>query len=162
MDHTVERTDGARDLASVARTIVDSNLYMTLATADAAGRPWASPVWYAASGYAEFYWVSSPEARHSRNIAARPEVAVVIFDSRTPIGTGQAVYVSAVAEELAGADLDRGIGVFSCASVAGGAGEWRHEEVQAPAPHRLYRATASGHWVLDSDSGPDRRMPVAV
>jgi len=26
--------------------------------------------------------VSDPEARHSRNIAARPQVAIVIFDSR--------------------------------------------------------------------------------
>jgi len=162
VDHVVKETDGTRDLASVARTIVDSNMYMTLATADAAGRPWASPVWYAASGYAEFYWVSSPDARHSRNIAARPETAVVIFDSRAPVGTGQAVYVSAVAEELAGADLDRGIGVFSRASVAGGAGEWGPEDVRAPAPHRLYRAAASEHWVLDPDGGPDRRTPVAL
>jgi hypothetical protein len=158
----VEEAEGARDLASVARAIVETNLYMTLATADAAGRPWASPVWYAASGYAEFYWVSSPEARHSRNIASRPELAVMIFDSRAPVGTGQAVYVRAMAEELAGTDLDRGIGVFSRASVAGGAGEWGSGEVRAPAPYRLYRATASGHWVLDPDSSPDRRTPVAL
>ena len=157
-----EETDGARDLASLARAIVDTSMYMTIATADAAGRPWASPVWYAASGYAEYYWVSSPEARHSRNIVSRPEVAVVIFDSRAPVGTGQAVYVSAVAEELAGADLGRSIGVFSRASVAGGAGEWGPEDVRAPAPHRLYRATATEHWVLDPGGSTDRRTPVAV
>ena len=52
----------------VARTIIDSNLYVTLGTADENGRPWVSPVWYASAGYAEFYWVSSPEARHSRNL----------------------------------------------------------------------------------------------
>jgi hypothetical protein len=150
--------DRNRDLGA----IVDSNLYMTLATADENGRPWASPVWYASSGYAEFYWVSSPEATHSRNLAARPEMAIVIFDSRAPVGTGQAVYASAVAEELSGADLDRGIGVFSRASVAGGAGEWGPEDVQAPAPHRLYRAIATGHWVLDPDEGPDRRMAVEL
>ena len=66
-----------------------------------------SPVWYAASRYTEFYWVSSPEATHSRNLATRPEVSVVIFDSRAPVGSGQAVYMSALAEELTGADLDR-------------------------------------------------------
>lgn len=71
---------------------MDSNAYMTLATADEAGRPWASPVWYAPEGYEEVFWVSSPEARHSRNIAARPGVAVVIFDSTAPVGTGQAVF----------------------------------------------------------------------
>jgi hypothetical protein len=39
-------------------------------------------------------------ARHSRNLAARPQVSIVIFDSHARIGMGQAVYVSAVAEEL--------------------------------------------------------------
>ena len=60
------------DTGAVARRIVDANMYMTLATADADGRPWVSPVWYAPVTYAEFLWVSSPEARHSRNIALRP------------------------------------------------------------------------------------------
>jgi hypothetical protein len=69
-------------------------------------------VWYAVTDYREFFWVSSPEARHSRNIAVRPQVAIVIFDSRAPEGTAQAVYVSAVAEELAGEDPERGIGSF--------------------------------------------------
>jgi nitroimidazol reductase NimA-like FMN-containing flavoprotein (pyridoxamine 5'-phosphate oxidase superfamily) len=61
---------------------------MTLATADETGCPWASPVWYAAEGYARFYWVSSPEAKHSRNLAVRPRLSIVIFDSRAPVGTG--------------------------------------------------------------------------
>ena len=30
--------------AALARGIADTNLYMTLATADRDGRPWASPV----------------------------------------------------------------------------------------------------------------------
>ena len=122
MNHGGERTYREQDLASVARDIIDSNAYMTLATADENGRPWASPVWYAAEGYAHFYWVSSPEARHSRNLAARPEVGVVIFDSQAPVGTGQGVYMSAIAEELAGTELDLGIGVFSRRSQAHGAG----------------------------------------
>jgi uncharacterized protein YhbP (UPF0306 family) len=154
-----ERTYREQDLASVARDIIDSNAYMTLATADENGRPWASPVWYAAEGYAHFYWVSSPEARHSRNLAARPEVGVVIFDSQAPVGTGQGVYMSAIAEELAGTELDLGIGVFSRRSQAHGAGGWTREDVTPPARHRLYRATASEHYVLDDK---DRRTLVSV
>src|SRR5918992_5975436 len=111
------------DLGAIAKAIIDSNLYLTLGTADEAGRPWVSPVYYATEGYAQFYWVSSPEATHSRNIASRPEVAIVVFDSRAPIGSGQGVYVSAIAEELTGADLDRGIAIFSRRSEAHGASE---------------------------------------
>jgi nitroimidazol reductase NimA-like FMN-containing flavoprotein (pyridoxamine 5'-phosphate oxidase superfamily) len=123
----------------MARDIIDSYPYMTLATADGSGRPWASPVYYAHEGYERFYWVSSPEATHSRNIAARPAVAIVIFDSRAPIGRGQGVYVSAVAEDVGGAGLDGSIDVFSRRSEAHGAGEWTLQDVRQPARHRLYR-----------------------
>ena len=97
------------DLDAIARTIVHSNLFMTVATADATGRPWASPVYYASKNYAEFLWVSSPDALHSRNLATRPEVSIVVFDSRAQIGEGQAVYITAVAAELTGTDLERWI-----------------------------------------------------
>src|SRR5688572_24852505 len=94
-----------QDLGAIARAIVDSNMYMTLGTADDTGRPWVSPVYYASAGYTEFFWVSSPEATHSRNLVARPHVSIVIFDSQAPIGTGQGVYISAVAAKLTGVDL---------------------------------------------------------
>jgi nitroimidazol reductase NimA-like FMN-containing flavoprotein (pyridoxamine 5'-phosphate oxidase superfamily) len=90
------------DLAAVARAILDEQVYLTLGTADAAGRPWVSPVWYAHEAYTELFWASSPDAIHSRNVAARPEVAVVVFDSGAAVGTGQAVYIAATAGELAG------------------------------------------------------------
>jgi hypothetical protein len=150
------------DLGAIARTIVDSNLYMVLGTADETGRPWVSPVYYAAAGYTEFFWVSSPEAIHSRNLATRPQVSIVVFDSRVPIGTGQGVYMSAVAEELIDGDLDRGIDIFSRTSVAHGGRVWKREDVQPPALYRLYRATASEHWVLDPAGRPDHRTSVIV
>src|SRR4029453_16641327 len=45
-----------RDPATVAREIIDANRYMTLATADGAGRPWAAPVWYAHRDYHNLLW----------------------------------------------------------------------------------------------------------
>lgn len=150
------------DLGAIARGIIDANLYMVLGTADETGRPWVSPVYYAATEYADFFWVSSPEATHSRNIAARPQVSIVVFDSQVPIGTGQGVYMSAVAEELEGKDLDRGIDVFSRRSQEHGAREWTLEDVGPSALYRLYRATASDHSVLDPDGRPDHRTPVTI
>jgi nitroimidazol reductase NimA-like FMN-containing flavoprotein (pyridoxamine 5'-phosphate oxidase superfamily) len=146
-----------RDLAAIARTIIDSNRYMTLATADERGTPWASPVWYAPAGYREYLWVSDPGARHCRNIATRPEVGIVIFDSHVP-GAWQSVYVAALAEELAGAELEQGVEVFSSRSVEQDLPGWTREDVQPPARHRLYRATASEHYVLTDQ---DRRLPVS-
>jgi uncharacterized protein YhbP (UPF0306 family) len=152
-----ERASGA-----VAREIIDANQYMVLATADETGRPWASPVYFADSGYAEFFWVSSPDATHSRNIAVRPQVGIVIFDSQVPIGTGQGVYMTAVAEELSGAELERGIDVFSRRSLAHGGVEWRPEDVGTEAGLRLYRATAAEHSMLAKDGRPDHRIVADV
>jgi hypothetical protein len=137
-----------RDPATVARELLDTNRYMTLATADGDGRPWATPVWYAHQGYTDLYWVSRPEARHSRNLAVRPEVAIVIFDSTIPEGSGQAVYLEALAGELDEAEQDEGIAIISRRSEARGAGRWSVADVTAPASLRLYRARASAHFVL--------------
>ena len=129
------------DLADIARQLITANVYLALGTADPAGNPWVSPVFYTPAGYGDFYWVSSPETQHSQNIATRPEVSLVIFDSTSVIGEGQGVYVSGTAEQLRGDELERGIDVFSRRSVAQGARAWMLEAVTGPAPLRLYRAT---------------------
>jgi Pyridoxamine 5'-phosphate oxidase len=146
-------------LVETARAIIDSNLYMTLATADTAGRPWPTPVYFAPADYRELVWVSSPEARHSQNISVRPDVGIVVFDSRVPINCGQAVYISAVAELVPAVDLDRCLGVFSRSSQDRGGSPWSSDDVGPAARLRLYRATASEQWVLDSH---DRRIPVSL
>ena len=72
-----------QNLGMLARTIIDSNMYMVLGTADEDGQPWVSPVYYASEDYKQFYWVSSPEVRRSRHIVLRPQISIVIFDSQS-------------------------------------------------------------------------------
>jgi nitroimidazol reductase NimA-like FMN-containing flavoprotein (pyridoxamine 5'-phosphate oxidase superfamily) len=133
---------------------------MALGTADETGRPWVTPVYFAPDGYRTFYWLSSPERRHSRNVAVRPEVSIVVFNSRVPIGEGQAVYMEATATELTGDELERGIETFSRVSQSHGARAWTLEDARPPAALRLYRATVFEHWVLDPEKRPDERTPV--
>jgi len=147
----------ADELEQLGRAIVDANLYMVLGTADEAGRPWVSPVYFVSDAYCELLWVSSPEARHSRNLEARPDVSIVVFDSSVPIGTGRAVYMSALARELAGDEREAGIELFSRRSLAHGGRVWTVADVELPARLRLYRATAVEQFVLDEH---DRRVPV--
>lgn len=137
-----------------AQEIIDANRFMTLATAGADGRPWASPVWYAPDG-GTFLWVSKPAARHSRNLAERPDVGIVIFDSSRRPGDTSALYLEAVAEEIA----PQAIEVFSRYGVAQELPPWTEADVTAPARHRLYRATVSQAYVLDDH---DERIPVAL
>jgi Pyridoxamine 5'-phosphate oxidase len=120
---------------------------MTLATADEAGRPWASPVFYAAEGYRDLLWISSPDTTHSRNIAARPELSIVVFGSQQPPGTGAAVYMRAIAEELKGAAVARGLEVYPGPADRGGR-PMESADVAAPSAYRLYRARVSEHSML--------------
>lgn len=154
-----------QNLGVIVRRIIDSVVYMVLGTADETGRPWTSPVYFAAEKYREFYWMSSPDVTHSRNILVRPQVSIVIFDSRAAVGTGQAVYMSAVAEELAGAEFDRGIRIYNSRfenPAEYGVRTIKSEDVQAPSLYRLYRAIAQEHFVLDPKGHPDHRIAVSV
>ena len=147
------------DNAAIARAIIDGNSYMVLGTADENGSPWATPVWFATEAYREFVWVSSPEARHSRNLALRPQLSIVIFDSTVTPGGGAAVYMSATAEELTGDEIDTGLEVYARGSEAAGLRVWTRDDVVGPARHRIYRAVASEHFILGER---DERVPVTL
>jgi hypothetical protein len=143
----------------VARSILDDVAYMVLATADAEGLPWASPVWFATEGDDDIYWISAPDARHSRNIEERGEIGIVVFDSRTAPATRQALYLRATAERVDDPlVLAHGVEVFTRSSVDQGLGTLTIEEVTGEAPLRLYHASAHERWVLD----PDRDVRVRV
>jgi uncharacterized protein YhbP (UPF0306 family) len=148
---------GETDPAATAKAIIEANLYMVLGTADQHGHPWVSPVYYAPVDYREFIWVSRPETLHSHNLLGRPEISIVIFDSSVPIGTGKGVYMAATAEEVRGDERGAAIDVFSRRSLGHGGREWTLDDVEPPAEIRLYRATASAHYILGSI---DRLVPV--
>jgi nitroimidazol reductase NimA-like FMN-containing flavoprotein (pyridoxamine 5'-phosphate oxidase superfamily) len=140
-----------------AREIVAANRYMVLATAGADGVPWISPVWFASDDASSFLWISKPERRHSRNVAERPEIAIVVFDSSVAPDDATALYVSAVAAELDGTERDEAVAAYSRASQAQGLRAFTSADVGPGGPWRMYRATATERSVL----GPgDDRLPV--
>lgn len=140
-------SDTDLDLPAHARELLAANRYLTLGTTDADGRPWTSPVYFASAGEREFYWTSVTDARHSRNLAERPTVSIVVFDSTVAPYHGRAVYAAATAEQLSGGDLDRGLAVFPGPPGRGGNPITR-DDVEGASPYRLYRAVASDLWVL--------------
>lgn len=144
------------DLEELARVIVDENRFMALGTADASGMPWVSPVWYAPLSYRDYVWVSRAGARHSSNLAVRPQVAITIYDSHRP-GGWSAVYMSAVAQELE--EVDDALEAFNRRSREQGLRAWSRAEVVPPGEFGLYRATASEQFVLDDH---DARIPVRL
>jgi hypothetical protein len=147
------------DLAVRARAMIDANAYMTIASADADGAPWASPVWFAHDQYAAFLWVSRPDARHSRNIDVRREVGLVIFDSTVAEGEADAVYIDAIARAVDDAELQTSLTVYSDRSTRRGGQAWTTADVTGHAAHRLYVARSVELYVLGDH---DQRVPVTI
>ncbi len=133
----------------LARALVAENSYATLATADADGVPWASPVWFASRGLELFVWASKPGAQHSLNLSANPRVSLVVFDSSRPPGEGSALYVSADAALAEDAEFAETLDVYNARSVARGLSSWDPSQLRDPARHRLYRAVVREAFVLD-------------
>ena len=154
---------GQPDLDAMARWVIDANLYMTLATLDPDGAPRLSPVYYTPARHTDLYWVSSPEARHSRNLADRPRVEIVIFDSSVPVGHAEAVYLSADARQIADDELESVCG--EAFRTAGGARPFEPHELRGDADLRLYVAAVTSCEVLVRGGEPvhgrgvDTRLP---
>jgi len=148
-----------RDPAAVAREIIDMNQYMVLATAGDGGEPWISPVWFAHDRYRAFYWLSRPERQHSRNVAARPRLAISIFDAGQRIGVGFGVMMLAEASALEPEGLAGPTEIVNAKSVASGGGMFSIEYFEAGDDLRLYRAVTTRTFVI---LGDDERRPVEL
>jgi hypothetical protein len=149
------------DVDDQARHVLAATAYAVLATAEPDGSPWVTPVWFAPVGLEQVLWVSRPETRHSRFIAQRPEIALTVFDSTVPIGSAEAFYARALATVCPEDELDELVGVFSARSVAQGAKPWTVSDITGDATLRLYVARVTESWVLATDGGPDRRLPLS-
>jgi hypothetical protein len=151
------------DFDAMARRVIDGTLYMTLATLDPDGSPRLSPVYFTPARYTDLYWVSSPDAHHSRNVVERPDVEIVIFDSSVPVGHAEAVYISARAREVPEEELPAVID--EAFGERGGARRFAPDELRGEGDLRLYVASATSWEVLvrgghpEHGSGIDRREP---
>jgi uncharacterized protein YhbP (UPF0306 family) len=139
--------------------------YLVLGTADAEGRPWATPVFFAADGHHRVLWVSAPDSRHSRNIAVRPDVAITIFDTDAPIGRAEALYLEATAEPVTGDTRAAALALLNTRLPAKQA--LGVDDLEPAGSLRVYQAAITRHFVLirggDTrfDNATDARLAVA-
>jgi uncharacterized pyridoxamine 5'-phosphate oxidase family protein len=150
------------DLDALARQTLSGNRFMVLGTVDPSGRARVSPVWFSLVDHRDVYWLSNPDAHHSRNIERQSQVSIVVFDSAADPHTGQAVYLEATAERVPDDDLEA-----ACAAAFEGVDDALSftPESLDDEPFVLYRAriTASEIHVRGSDVGEgesDKRVPV--
>ena len=148
------------DPADAARRILAANRYAVLATVDADGRPWVTPVWFAHVDLDRVVWVSSPDTRHSRALARHPGVALTVFDSTVEPGHGTAFYARGRAGECPEDQRDQLLAVYNERGAAQGLRSWDAGEVGGAGRFRLYVADLDEQSLLPDDGGPDRRVPI--
>lgn len=134
-------------IPALAQAIVDANTYLVLSTADGQGRPWTTPVFFAAQGVREFFWVSDVDARHTRNLLARPRISLVVFDSTATPGEARALYAAGTAAEVSPDDLEQCLRIYP-GRPRPGIRSFSVSELTEPATWRLYRAVTTDVWVL--------------
>ncbi|MFE9854516.1 pyridoxamine 5'-phosphate oxidase family protein [Streptomyces sp. NPDC005780] len=140
-----QRTGGLTMWESVPRLLAQHR-YLVLGTADGEGRPWVSPVFFAADGQHRVLWVSSPNSRHSRNIAARPEVAITVFDTAAPVGGAEAIYLEATAGSAA--DDARAADLVSLNTRLSAGHQLVPKDLGPAGPLLVYQAAISRYFVL--------------
>lgn len=74
----------------IARNIIKSNCYLTLATA-LDNEPWVAPLYYDIDEGYNFYYISQLSSKHTLHLLKNPHVAFAIFDSRQKTDTGNGV-----------------------------------------------------------------------
>lgn len=90
----------------IAQEVLESNTYMTLATASADGVPHGTPVHFSYDTQ-YVYWLSAPDAVHSQNLAANDRLFVTVFDagqSVSDLAQRRCVYIATRGELLSGDD----------------------------------------------------------
>lgn len=132
--------------------------YLVLGTADQSGSPWVTPVFFVADGTDRVLWVSSPDSRHSRNLAHNPAVAITVFDTDAPIGGAEALYLEATASLVDEAARPAALDLLNSSLPA-------HQhldltELGTAGLLRLYQASIHRHHVLIRGGDPRFDNPV--
>ena len=143
-------------LNSIATKILESNIYLTLATC-LDNKPWASPLFYCKDDKNNFYFISQPNSRHIRYTEKNPVVSFAIFDSRQQEGTGNGVQGSGIVQEIKEDSLDEALKWYKTSFI-----ELTKENLTGNAPYRLYKLIPSEFYVLDPDADTDERVKVEL
>lgn len=152
------------DLVDELTRLLFESSFMTVATTDGDGLPWASPVEFVCDEDMRFYWISRVDAQHSQNVRANCHAALAIFDSRQTAGVNAAVqglYARGQVDEFRPSELSAVQPALQQWL------EWRGERRAPPSVRpaaagsdtadswRYYRLTPTELYALDPDGHPD-------
>lgn len=138
---------------NTAKQIFQNIQYAALATADSQGDPWNTPVFCAYDKLGRIYWSSHIESMHSKNIAQRPQIFIVLYNSKAGKGEGTGLYIKAGVDVLT--DIDEIKEALVLLGKRRGKSFDHPEKFVANAQQRLYRATPHKAWINDAEQDAD-------
>lgn len=125
------------------RSILESNLYCTIATVCDDGTPWNTPVFFGYDDDFNIYWRSSFEAQHSRNATAQSRVAITVFDSTAPWGESKGLYILGNTTVLENeSEIAQGLVLIDARTPK----RLAPADFMPPNPRRIYTCTPTRIW----------------
>lgn len=135
-------------LSKRAKEIIQRIFYITLATVSSDGEPWNSPVYSAYDEDYNFYWASDQNGQHSQNIDKNGKAFIVVYDSTVPEGTGEGVYIQALAKALETDEEIKNAMVYLDGRVGKKKDPTKRiKEFQGDRPRRVYQAVPQKVWI---------------
>ena len=157
-----------KGLEELAKDIIKKSQYMTIASVDARGVPWASAVCYACDTNYNFYWVSLPSSKHQANITHNSKIAFTIFDSHQDWGEGIGVQGEATVEKVKLSEIAHAQKTFfnrdypfGKSNVISAYGEGLKSLLKGKI-YLFYKAIPTKIWVPDPEADVDARVEVTL
>lgn len=135
------------------RQYVSNLFHLSLATS-LNGQPWICEVHYVYDDDLNFYFLSKPSRRHSKEIAANPKVAGNIVKQHSATETPRGVYFEGTAELLKNVAEDSA--PFNLYDQRFGLSAGIREEIKAdPEGHKFYKIMPTHFMLFDPVNFPD-------
>jgi hypothetical protein len=120
--------------------------------------PWVTPIYFSTTNDLQVLWLSALDAQHSINISKNPRVALAFYDTNTPFGNAQGLYVTGSVRTLADNELEWGCLTFYTRRFpekdAFTLKARNPKDFREPSPRRMYLCQVERAWVLDPKGHP--------
>ena len=142
-----------KDLRKIIEECLSKTRTMQVATC-VNNKPWNCTVYYAYDDDFNFYWISKPSARHSKEIKKNPNVAGVIAYNQQPLHQAvRGLQFEGIAELLKGSEEEKASKFYIKQLDRE---ETLLKDIQSGKnPHRFYRIKTSKFVLFDPVNFPD-------
>ena len=88
------------DIVQMAYDIIKANKFLSLATADKRGNVWSTPLSYSYDKECNFYFTTTLDSKHIKNIRENPYVSFSIFDSTRNVSDIDGLQIKGIVGEV--------------------------------------------------------------